>query len=212
MALGGTERGLSVDGAGAVLWREEEAGAFCLVVSLDERLVLLRPEGAAPSTVSRGGRSLEVPCGKPVVLVDQDRMDVGERRLRIHVHGEAPAVHAPELLAMEEPDHSTLGKVARAAATALALGAAVGAAGCKSLEVRDRPPTVPEQIDKGAPKPDQARSDLTAAKPDAGVAKPDQKPIEVRHKPPIMVAPPRVPPPKPKKPTKSRKETKKKTK
>ena len=192
VAVGGTERGLSVDVQGAVLW-QQEAGAFSLVVSLDERLVLLRPEGAAPSTVSRGGRCLEVPCGKPVVLIDQDRVDVGGRRLRVHVHGEAPEVHAPAPLPAEEPD-SGLGNLARAAATALAIGAAVGAAGCKTaVEVRDRPPTVPEQMDKGAPKPD-----LTPPKPDASVAKPDQKAIEVRHKPPIVVpAPPKKLKPQP---------------
>ena len=190
VALGGTELGLSVDGQGAVLW-QHEAGAFSLVVSLDERLVLLRPVGAAPSTVSRGGRSLEVPCGKPVVLIDQDRVDVGGRRLRIHLHGEAPQVHAPAPLPAEDPESAgTLSNLARAAATALALGAAVGAAGCKGLEVRERPPTVPAEVipDKGAPKPD-----MTAPKPDAAVAKPDQKAIEVRHAPPIVAPMPRPP-------------------
>ena len=179
VAVDGGEAGLSVDAGGAVLWRHE-AGAFDLVVSQDERLVLLRPEGGAPSTVSRDGRSLEVPCGKPVVLLDQDRVDVGGRRLRLHVHGEAPDVHAPAPLEPEQ-DSGAVANLARAAATALALGAAVGAAGCKSLEVRDRPPTVPVQIDRSAPKPDKS-----TPKPDASVAKPDLKTIEVRHRPPII--------------------------
>ena len=192
VALGGPDAGLAVNARGEVLWQQgHEPAAFALVVSLDQRLVLLRPEGAAQVRVSRGGRGLDAPAGKPVVLLDGDRVEVGQRRMRIHVHGEAPAVHAPAPLPAEEPDSSTLGGLARAAATALALGAAVGAAGCKNLEVRERPPTIPAQVipDKGA-KPDLAR-------PDASVARPDQKPIEVRHKPPIVVAPREPPPPKP---------------
>ncbi len=190
VAVGGGEAGLSVDAGGAVLWRHA-AGAFDLVVSLDERLVLLRPEGGAPSTVTRGERSLEVPCGKPVMVLDQDRVDVGGRRLLLHVHGEAPEVHAPAPLEQEQ-DSGAVANLARAAATALALSAAVGAAGCKTVEVRERPPAAPMQVDKSAPKPDQQ-----APKPDASVAKPDQQAIEVRHRPPIVAPRPQKPPPKP---------------
>jgi hypothetical protein len=38
------------------------------------------------------------PEEKPVVLIDQDRVEVGGRVFRIHVHGLAPRVHAPTAL------------------------------------------------------------------------------------------------------------------
>ena len=180
VALVGGEPGLALAGDGAIAWRGDQAAAAGLKVSLDQRLVLLRPDAGPEVTVRRGGRSLAVPAGKPVVLLDGDQLECAGRRLRLHVHGVAPAVAAPEALPPAEPA-GRLGRVARAAATALALGAAVGAAGCKTIEVRDRPPTVPEEIipDQTAPKPDM-------------MVRPDTKPIEVRETPPV-VAP--LPPP-----------------
>jgi len=37
-------------------------------------------------------------AGKPVVLVDQDQIEIGLQRLRIHIHGEAAVVAAPSPL------------------------------------------------------------------------------------------------------------------
>jgi hypothetical protein len=58
-------------------------------VSADERLILFRRVGGGPVRVRREHRSLDVPEAKPVVLLDQDRIDVGGRSLRVHVHGPA---------------------------------------------------------------------------------------------------------------------------
>ena len=189
VAVAGADAGLIIDPGGEVQWQTSEPGACELWVSLDQRLILFRPPGAPgePVLLRRGGRSLELPEGKPVVLLDQDRVDVGPRRLRVHVHGEAPAVHPPNLLPAQEP--SSLGRAARTAAAALALGVAVGAAGCKtSVEVRDSPPKV-APTEPVKPKPDMKVPDTRPASPDTRPIKVPPEPIEVRVSPP-KVAPP----------------------
>jgi hypothetical protein len=148
VALAGRQPGLRLDEAGRVLWRSDESAACELWVSADERLILYRLEGALPITLHRAGRSLEVPCSKPVVVIDQDRLDMGTRQLRIHVHGEAPAVAAPQALPARS---GSLGRLARLATTAAVIGAVVTAGGCTdtktgvtpTVDVREYPP-VPE--------------------------------------------------------------------
>lgn len=170
VALTGRQPGLRLDAQGSAHWRSPGEPAACeLWVSADQRLILFRPEEDGPVVrVSRGGRGLEVPVGKPVVLIDQDGVEVGGRRLRIHVHGVAPAVSAPDYLV---PERRGPHRLMRAAAAALALGAAVGAGGCKRVEVRDTPPSV-------APVPEVAPD---ARPPDS---KPKPPPVEVRDRPP----------------------------
>jgi hypothetical protein len=146
VALPGGEPGLNLDQAGRVRWMPDGPECYELWVSQDERLALYRNAGAGPIVVERGGRTLEAPEEKPVFLLDQDLLRVNGRRLQVHVHGEAEAVYAPEPLS-----GSAFARVARAAATALALGAAVGAGsaadarpvgavGVEPIEVRARPP------------------------------------------------------------------------
>jgi hypothetical protein len=133
--------------------------------------------------VRREGRSVEVPAGKPVVLLDQDHIETAGRRLRVHVHGTAPAVVAPSYLPVPEGRG-----VGRAAAAAVALGAALAGAGCAKKEAE-----VPRDVLQ--PSPD---ADVQSALPDAGPAPSGldggptidtTPPIEVR------VAPPAVRPP-----------------
>ena len=204
VALAGRQPGLQVDRQGDLLWRSDEELACELWVSADERLICYRPDGAAPLTVQRSGRSLEVPETKPVVLLDQDQLEVGGRGLRIHIHGEAVGIHPPSPLPVQAPPRpSSLGGVAQSAAAtaaALALGLSLGAAGCKSgpkeIEVRAEPPSMPE------PEPD-----MKASKPDLKINKPDMivkksttnPPIEVRVAPPEPPIRPAPPPPPPKK-------------
>ena len=147
VALPGGEPGLALDREGAVRWMPEDPAPFGLWVSADDRLVLLRSEGAGPITVERGGRSLDAPAEKPVFLLDGDLLRLNGRSLQLHVHGVTEAVQPPERLTA-----AALGRVARAAATALALGAAVGVAGSAAagpatpslggapIEVRAQPP------------------------------------------------------------------------
>ncbi len=180
VALPGRQAGLRVDGAGRVLWRDDTGTACELWVSADDKLILYRPEGGGRVVVRRAGRELEVPTGKPVVLLDQDRFEVGARTLRVHVHGPAPAVAAPSYL----PSRAPARRLSKAAA-ALALGAALGAADCKSgkksaaeeppeVEVRTQPPEM-------APVPeDAAGEDAATVEGEAG------EEIEVRVRPPEM--------------------------
>ncbi|HEY3354068.1 MAG TPA: hypothetical protein VGQ83_12520, partial [Polyangia bacterium] len=147
VALRGVEPGLTLDPTGAVQWRSASPAACELFVSLDQQLILLRPEGAGTVTVTREGRSLAAPAGKPVVLLDGDEITIAARRLRVHVHGIAPAVAAPAPVKVRERRGAR-----RAAAAALALGAALGCG--RGIEVRETPPAVspqPVPADAGGP-------------------------------------------------------------
>ena len=139
VALPGRQPGLRLDEVGRVLWQSDDGVSCELWVSADDRLILYRPEDKTPVTLHRAGRSLDVPCGKPVVVVDQDQINVGSRNLRVHVHGEAPSVAAPSPLpARSRP----LGRLAQAAATAAVIGAVTAAGGCTDIDVQETPPVV----------------------------------------------------------------------
>lgn len=129
VALEGRGSGLGITRDGRVLWKEPGELAFELVVSQDGRLVLLRPEGAPPSSVHRAGRSVDAPPESPVVLVDGDDVHLGEHRLRLHQHGTTRRVFRPELL-----------RRAALAAGFLAATAACGGFGDTDIEVIDQPP------------------------------------------------------------------------
>ncbi len=135
VALPGRQPGLRLDEAGSVLWKSEDGVSCELWVSADDRLILYRPGDETPVTLRRAGRSLDAPCGKPVVVIDQDQIDVGARSLRVHVHGDAPLVAAPSPLpARSRP----LGRLARTVATAAVIGAVAAAGGCTDID----PPTI----------------------------------------------------------------------
>jgi hypothetical protein len=143
VALPGGEPGLALDREGTVRWMPDGPAAYGLWVSDDHQLVLRCGDDAGPITVTRGGRSLRAPAAKPVVLLHGDLLQVNGRRLMVHVHGATELVHEPQSLS-----RSMLARMARTAATALALGAAVGAGGHASahrvpIEVRDAPPGAP---------------------------------------------------------------------
>lgn len=183
VALKGRQPGLYLDPDGQVRWQDEDTGpvACHLWISLDERLVLFRPTGAAPSRLLRGGRSLDVPRGKPVVLVDGDEVAIGSRRLRLHLHGETSAVSPPAPLVPAPEPRSRL--ATRAAVTAIALGAAFAGGDCKvSVPPAHAPPA-------------SARPDISAPDtrvPDAGggqQGRPASQPIEVRDRPPVPPPP-----------------------
>jgi hypothetical protein len=174
VALPGRQPGLRLGGGGEVLWRSEDTLACELWVSGDSQLILFRRAGAGPVIVTREGRSLAVPEEKPVVLLDLDEIGVAGRRLRVHVHGAAATVAAPEPLAALVAPASRRGLLARAAAVALAVGAAVGSSACrKRIEVRDQPPAVSRE-----PQPEPKKVEVRDSPPavpvrkDAPVAKP----------------------------------------
>lgn len=148
-ALAGGGLGLQLDHQGDICWQQPAAGVCELWVSADERLMLFRPAGAPPVGVHRAGRSLDAPVGKPVVLLNQDELSVGPRRFRLHVHGQAPVVQAPEALA-PTAFRAVIGR----AAAAMAMGAAVAAQG---IEVLANPPKVAAPPPPPPPPPIEVR-------------------------------------------------------
>ena len=194
VALPGRQTGLGLRSDGAVLWQDDKKLACELWVSADERLIAYRREGAPPLTVSRAGRTLSAPEGKPIVLVDRDVLVVGERRVRIHVHGVASSVHAPSPLPVRS---GAAARMTAVAAAAVALSAAPGCERPKTasppdagIEVREAPPAVMPM-----PPPEAGPDALADAAQEAGAdARPDAShrvkskskppPIEVRHTPP----------------------------
>ena len=199
VALPGRQPGLRVSPEGTVLWKSDDVTACELWVSGDDRLILFRPAGAPPVRVERSGRSLDVPFDKPVVLVDQDVFQVGERTLRVHVHGTAPAVRPPSPLPARKS-----GSTASRVAAVVALGAAVVGCNKNQVEVRDTPPSVAVEVDGAPPDPQLPEADGGAPEPPAtstmaveppeppapttppaGTKKPE--PIEVREAPPDMI-------------------------
>jgi len=153
-----------------VLWKSDDGVSCELWVSADERLILYRPEAKIPVTLHRAGRSLYVPCGKPVVVIDKDQIDVGSRRLRVHVHGNAPLVAAPSPLPSKP---RPLGRLAQVAAAAAVIGAVAAAGGC--IDVREDPPQVTIEIRQTPP-------EITVP----------TSTIEIREAPPADVAPPTI--------------------
>ncbi len=166
VALPGRQPGLRLDEVGSVLWQSDDGVSCELCVSADDRLMLYRPEGAVHVTLRRAGRSLDAPCGKPVVVIDQDQIDVGSRRLRVHVHGKAPSVVAPSPLpARPRP----LGRLARTVATAAVIGTVAATGGCTdagilatpTIQVIEDPPVV--AIEPDVTVADAIRGDWTAS-------------------------------------------------
>jgi hypothetical protein len=190
VALPGGEPGLTVASTGAVRWGTTLDADCELWVSLDDRLILYRRVGAGPVGVTRGPRTLDAPLEKPVVLVDQDEIEVAGRRLRVHVHGAAEVVQPPAYL-VPERDAAASRPLSAAAAAAIALGTAVAGAACTAteaapgnpsqepIEVRVRPPQVPAPMrDAAVRAPDATRQADEAM----GVI----EPIEVRVRPPKL--------------------------
>lgn len=189
VALVGRQPGLRVDAGGQVVWKASPTSSCELWVSADDRLILYRPAASAPVVLHRAGRSLDIPADKPVVMLDQDSFEVGGRRLRVHVHGEAPAVVAPS------PLRPTARRTAVGVAAAVALSAAA-LTGCDGrVEIRETPPEMMpiEQPVEGTPTPAEPPTDEPVTPEPATPEEPTPTqaivPIEIREEPPDMPAP-----------------------
>ncbi len=150
VALVGRVSGLIVEADGATQWKSPHNAGLELWVSQDDRLILYLPEDVPMEvTVSRSGRSLVVPHEKPVVLLDGDELTLPMAHLKVHIHGVAPAEHAPSWLKQSNDGPS---RVMKAAATAaLAVTTVLGGACTNNdgnqpkktpIEVREHPPAV----------------------------------------------------------------------
>ena len=203
VALVGRQPGLRVDRHGGVSWERDEDTACELWVSADDRLILFRPEGGAEVVLKRAGRSLDVPEGRPVVTLDQDCFEVGDRRFRLHVHGSAPAVNPPSMLVQR--------RTGAAAGLAAAVGLSVAVTGCcdGKIDVLDSPPEVApidEPIEPSTPdvepvtpidvliEPPAVAIEPATPAPEPPIPEPITPeaitpPIEVRMEPPDMAMP-----------------------
>ncbi|MBW2279052.1 MAG: hypothetical protein JRF63_16310 [Deltaproteobacteria bacterium] len=188
VAVAGAEPGLGLDKQGKVLWQKRKVTGCELWVSLDERLMLLRPQGAVPVTVRRGGRSLDVPQDKPVVLIDQDQVELGSKKFRLHFHGETEEILAPAPYPLQD---TGVGRVVRATAAAVAIGMAVGGPGCGEGQPET---STGGQVEQPEPEPVTPPVTSPVTNPDTGEPKgpvvdtPD-KAIEIRKRPPKKAAP-----------------------
>lgn len=151
VALPGRQPGLRLDEAGGVVWQSDDDVSCELWVSADERLILYRLQAGVPVTLHRAGRSLDVPCNKPVVVLNQDQVDVGMRRLCVHIHGASPAVTAPSFLATTYTRRTALAMGAKAITAAVVGAVTAGCAGADTatptVEIRDYPPEPPAPTD-----------------------------------------------------------------
>ncbi len=73
VALPGQEAGLTVDGAGRVLWRSDEVAACEIWVSLDDRLILFRREGGAYVALNLGDRPVRLAGVEGAIVIGSDR-------------------------------------------------------------------------------------------------------------------------------------------
>jgi hypothetical protein len=154
VALPGRQPGLRLDEAGHALWKSDDSVSCELWVSADDRLILYRSAPEASVTLHRARRSLDVPLGKPVVVLDKDQIDVGAKRLRVHVHGQTTSVAAPSPLPSSSKPGSH-GRLTQAVAAAAIIGA-IAITGCNdtdaaathAIDVIENPPepAAPEPI------------------------------------------------------------------
>ena len=116
IAVTGGSPGLCFSPAGEVLWRLNENASAEIWVSLDGRLMLFRKSLQAQVSLTRVERHLELPLGKPVIVLGGDEISVAGKRFRVHVHGTTAEARPPERLKLRRARNL-------AVAAAIALGA-----------------------------------------------------------------------------------------
>jgi hypothetical protein len=167
VAVAGGSPGLCFSPAGEVLWRLNETALAEIWVSLDGRLMFFRKSPQGQVSLTRVERHLELPLGKPVIVLGGDEISVAAKRFRVHVHGTTVEVRPPERLKLRRARNL-------AVAAAMALGALT--ADCK-------------QSSKGGTTGRSARDAGTEVRPTPA--------IEIRHFPPAPSRPPNPRPPNP---------------
>lgn len=132
VVLVGRQPGLRLTASGQVTWQDETGAALELWVTADDRIALYRRAGSPLPTLERAGRRYDVPAEKPVIVLHQDLLTFGGRRLRLHVHGPAQRVVPPAPL-RRGPATDTSGLGATRAEEVPGL-------------IRDEPPDLPIEV------------------------------------------------------------------
>jgi hypothetical protein len=130
VAVAGGCPGLCFSPTGEVLWRLNETALAEIWVSLDGRLMFFRKSPQGQVSLTRVERHLELPLGKPVIMLGGDEISVAGKHFRVHVHGMTAEVKPPERL-----------KLWRARNLGIAAAIAIGAlAVTPFIEIRTHPP------------------------------------------------------------------------
>ncbi|MBU1411521.1 hypothetical protein KKC22_08375 [Myxococcota bacterium] len=177
MAMPSGTSGLSITPAAEVRWKAARGPSAHLGTTDDGRLALFVDAGFHPMpVVKRGGRVLVCPEGRPVILIDQDEVDLSGARWRVHLHG-----------LVEDAAPASSPFFVRTAAVLAGLALAAGCAGTREN------PTLPEAStaapDRG---PDAPPPPVPPAAPENEAMEKGKKsspPVEVRDLPPYKPVP-----------------------
>ena len=199
VAMAGGEPGLGISPNGAIIWREDTAAVALLWVSADSQLIVSRHQEGHGVRLIRAERFLELPLAKPVVVLHEDVLVIGERTYRIHVHGVAAVVAPPTRLTLRRAQ-TLLATAALAAASFAGCHASTqGQPGAPSTDVAAPPPPTsqyaepPPNLETGGAPGVEPASQGGAATTGTGRATSTKAtpPIEIREHPPAPVAMPR---------------------
>ena len=100
VAMVGGEPGLGITPDGAIVWQRDTAAAALLWVSADRQLIVSRHQEPQSVRLIRAERFLDLPLGKPVVVLHEDVLIIGSHTFRVHVHGIAAVVAPPTRLTL----------------------------------------------------------------------------------------------------------------
>jgi len=174
VAISGARKGLALLPGGEVDWLSDAPCQGRIWVSADERLIFFRPAGSLDwAQVHRGGRSVDVPDGKPVVLIDGDYLVVPGFCFRVHLHGKTAEIHEPTYLDQGEPARKTHARLAAAGLMALSTIFGANAACTTEKPVQEKPDPATQK--------DPVQSLPPMTEPDPGKTDP---PVDIRDHPP----------------------------
>lgn len=214
VAIAGGQPGLCFSAEGELWWRLNDNATAELWVSRDGQLIFYRSQTKRGVSLTRVERHLELPLGKPVVVLDGDEIRVGSRHYRIHVHGATHNVTAPERLVLARVRQLAVGAVIAAgtltascrssdstgtdARTSTATAATTASVPVGARTNAGEPP--PSITDAGSIETTQAGS-LASTPPDAEIPSAAPPNTVKSRTPPITVRPhPPRPAPQPRKP------------
>lgn len=194
VALPEDHPGLGLTARGEITWEVASDDLVRLQVGREGGLVLCRPPGSPETELHRLGRARTLNETDQIDVLQGDVVVVGDgTAFRVHLHGVAPAVAAPEPLVVEparQPSRSSKWTQVAAAAVIGAAGV-MGASGCDDgceriidIPVRESPPSEVSM-------PPDAPPPQTPPEPPEPPKPPDQ--VEVRPMTPAVRPPQGLP-------------------